>query len=128
MLNKIVSIVLLLHYVILIILTNIKGYSNEGQHNKTLICATFVTFLYMMVVLCNKTLTSVGGVPTSLLFGISFICTSVKLLVKDEGGYADGIMSNGPGSISQAVMALGGIASVVSIILGLVLTFSSCKK
>jgi hypothetical protein len=124
MLNKIVSVVLFLHCVILLILGNSKdAVSSVGIYNKRLMCLTFVTLLYMLVVVCNKTLTSVGGVPTALLFGISFICAGVKLLFKEDNTNISIVKDSKVG-----VHVLGGIASVVSILLGIVLTFSNCKK
>ena len=133
--NKLVSVVLFIHCVILFILGNVDStVSTPGVYNYKLGCLTFVTFLYMMIVVCNKTLTSVGGVPTSLLFGLSFICAGVKLLGSNNmTATADSTTATGSGSIidkneNDGVKVLGGIASVVSILLGLVLTFSICKK
>ncbi len=125
MLNKLVSVVLFLHCVILLILGNVDNtVSTEGAYNKKLMCLTFVTFLYMMVVVCNKNLTNVGGVPTALLFGLSFICAGVKLLTYDKESNVASIVKED----KNGVKVLGGIASVVSILLGIVLSFSNCKK
>ena len=124
MLNKLVSVVLFIHCVILLILGNVKDtVSTVGAYNKKLMCLTFVSLLYMMVVVCKKPLTSVGGVPTALLFGLSFICAGVKLLAKDDD--SSSIVNTGE---NDGVKVLGGIASVVSILLGVVLTLSTCKK
>ena len=124
MLNKLVSVVLFLHCVILLILSNVNRTDNKGDFNKKLMCLTFVSLLYMMVVVCNKNLTNVGGVPTALLFGLSFICTGVKLLTLDKETNVDSILKD----TNKGVQVLGGIASVVSILLGVLLAVSSCKK
>ena len=123
MLNKLVSVVLFLHCVILLVLGNTKNTVAElGSYNKRLMCLTFVSLLYMMTVVCNKSLTSVGGVPTALLFGLSFICAGIKLLARSEDGAS--ILKE---EKRAGIRVLGGIASVVAILLGLTLTVSICK-
>ena len=124
MLNKLVSVVLFLHCIVLLILSNVNRTDNKGDFNEKLICLTFFSLLYMMVVVCNKNLTNVGGVPTALLFGLSFICAGVKLLKNDKQTDEGSILKD----TNKGVQVLGGIASVVSILLGVVLTFSICKK
>lgn len=125
MLNKLVSVVLFLHCIVLLILGNVdETVSVVGKYNKKIMCLTFVTFLYMLVVVCNKNLTNVGGVPTALLFGLSFICAGVKLLTLDKESKVSTIVNED----KDGVKVVGGIASIVSILLGVVLTFSICKK
>ena len=124
MLNKLVSVVLFIHCIVLLGLGNGKNtVSVKGIYNKELMCLTFVTLLYMMTVLCNKTLTSVGGVPTSLLFGLSFICAGVKLLTANKMTGVDSILKEE----KTGVQVVGGIASIVAILVGVVLTLS-CRK
>jgi hypothetical protein len=126
MLNILVSVVLFIHCFLLLIIGNTKDTVNTpGVYNKKLMCLTFVSLLYMMVVVCKKSLTSVGGVPTSLLFGLSFICAGVKLLSNDKDTEVKSIVNS---KEKDGVKVLGGIASVVSILLGVVLTLSTCKK
>ena len=126
MLNKIASVVLVLLSVLLLIIGNVKNtVATRGLYNKKLLYLTFVSLLYMIVVVCNKSLTSVGGVPTALLFGLSFLACGVRLLTKDEDSDVTSIVNKDE---KTGVKTLGGIASVVSLLLGLVLTLSVCKK
>ena len=141
MLNKIVSIVLVVHCVILLILGNIKDNANVGlgglgeeligTYNKSVMCLTFLSLLYMMTLVCNKTLSSVGGVPTVLLFGLSFICSGINLLFigdkKNDLLSLIKIIINAKNK-TPVFCIIGGITSIVSIILGIVLVLSSCKK
>ena len=127
MLNKLVSVVLFVHCVLLLILGNVKKTVSEvGMYNKKLACLTFVALLYMMVVVCNKTLSSVGGVPTELLFGISFICAGLKLLFKSDDAKSI-LKEKNDKDKPNAVTILGSIAGFVSVLLGVVLTLSVCK-
>ena len=127
MLNKLVSVVLFIHCVLLLVLGNIaKTVSLPGLYNKKVMCLTFVSLIYMMVVVCNKALTSVAGVPAVLLFGVCFICAGAKLL--SPGDAAPSILDEKSAGKVNAVTILGSIAGVVSVLLGLVLTLSSCKK
>jgi hypothetical protein len=129
MLNKLVSVVLFIHCVLLLILGNVKDtVSDVGVYNIKIMCLTFVSLLYMMVVVCKKPLTSVGGVPTALLFGLSFICVGVKLLINEPSGEQGIITQENDQGKPNGLAVIGGIASVVSILLGVVLTFSICKK
>jgi hypothetical protein len=138
MLNKIVSIVLVVHCVILLILGNIKDNANVGlgeeligTYNKSVMCLTFLSLLYMMTLVCNKTLSSVGGVPTVLLFGLSFICSGINLLfIGDKNNDLLSLIKiiiNAKNK-TPVFCIIGGITSIVSIILGIVLVLSSCKK